>query len=210
MDFAYYFHYCKNLKFEDRPDYSSLKSLFFDLLMQQESSNPMAYPEFTFEWFEDAQEEKEEEGDLLSLINNTKNDGSVTPKKKTMFDLDSNKMIEHGDEITPNPSSNRHKDGEDLINFKDNNSNPSKYAGDINNFSSFANNKDSYSFNRHDFLNIVGGGGEKPKEEPKLQKLRTIKQEDDDEKKEKDEDNWSEKSSGREKKKTSEESKILF
>ncbi len=208
MDFAYYFHYCKNLKFEDRPDYSSLKSLFFDLLMQQEQSNPMAYPEFTFEWFEDAQEEKEEEGDLISLINNTKNDGSTTPKKKAMFDLDSNKMIEHGDEITPNPNSTRHKDGEDLINFKDNNSNPSKYAGDINNFTSFANNKDSSSFNKFDFLNIVGGGEkEKPKEEPKIQKLRTIKQEEDDDKKD---DNWSEKSSGREDKKVTAESKILF
>ena len=80
MDFAYYFHYCKNLKFEDRPDYSSLKALFFDLLMQQEQNNSsVVYPEFTFEWFEDAVEEKvEEDGDMLILINNTKN-GTITP-----------------------------------------------------------------------------------------------------------------------------------
>ncbi len=52
MDFAYYFHYCKNLKFEDRPDYSSLKGLLFDLILSKESVT-LAYPEFMMDWFID-------------------------------------------------------------------------------------------------------------------------------------------------------------
>jgi hypothetical protein len=55
VEFAYYFHYCKNLKFEDRPDYSTLKSLFFDLLMQDHTITT----EFTFDWFLEPEEEKE-------------------------------------------------------------------------------------------------------------------------------------------------------
>ena len=117
-----------------------------------------------------------------------------------MFDLDQNKHIDHSEEfVTPNPTSN--KDAEDLINFKDINSNSNqqaKYANEIGgNFSSFANNKDTHSFNKNDFLNIVAGG-DKPKEEaPKIVKLRTIQQEDDDLKRIKEDENWSERSSGR-------------
>jgi serine/threonine protein kinase len=49
MEFAYYFHYCKNLKFEDRPDYTTLKCLFADLL----SSRIKLENEFVFDWFDD-------------------------------------------------------------------------------------------------------------------------------------------------------------
>jgi casein kinase 1 len=52
VELAYYFHYCKNLKFEDRPDYNSLKGLLFDIIMSKETitSSP---PEFMFDWFID-------------------------------------------------------------------------------------------------------------------------------------------------------------
>jgi len=49
VEFSYYFHYCKNLKFEDRPDYSTLKSLFYDLLISQ--VNITNTTEFIFDWF---------------------------------------------------------------------------------------------------------------------------------------------------------------
>ena len=49
MEFSYYFHYCKNLKFEDRPDYSTLKSLFYDLLISQ--VNITNTTDFMFDWF---------------------------------------------------------------------------------------------------------------------------------------------------------------
>ena len=35
FEFQYYFHYCRNLKFEDRPDYSMLKSVFAKLLFSK-------------------------------------------------------------------------------------------------------------------------------------------------------------------------------
>lgn len=52
--FAYYFHYCKNLKFEDRPDYAALKTLFAELL----SSTIRLNEPFTFDWFDDEKRKK--------------------------------------------------------------------------------------------------------------------------------------------------------
>lgn len=51
MEFSYYFHYCRNLKFEDRPDYSTLKSLFYDLLISQ--PNVSSNTDFMFDWYYD-------------------------------------------------------------------------------------------------------------------------------------------------------------
>ena len=63
MEFSYYFHYCKNLKFEDRPDYTTLKCFFADLL----ASRINIEDEFIFDWFDDGnvfknKKEKELEG----------------------------------------------------------------------------------------------------------------------------------------------------
>jgi len=57
VEFAYYFHYCRNLKFEDRPDYLTLKSLFFDLLIKEHEG--LGQPEFTFEWLEENKDTEE-------------------------------------------------------------------------------------------------------------------------------------------------------
>lgn len=73
MEFSYYFHYCKNLKYEDRPDYSTLKSLFYDLLMTQENIN-IHYPEFTFDWFEDDKKDEISGG----AENNTTGNNNIT------------------------------------------------------------------------------------------------------------------------------------
>jgi casein kinase 1 epsilon len=81
VEFAYYFHYCKNLKYEDRPDYATLKSLFYDLLMKQENVN-IHYPEFTFDWLEDGKEDKKEEegGNINLMYNNNKEQGGNVNK----------------------------------------------------------------------------------------------------------------------------------
>ena len=50
MEFSFYFHYCKNLEFEDRPDYNTLKYLFADLL----ASRVNIEDEFIFDWFDDS------------------------------------------------------------------------------------------------------------------------------------------------------------
>ena len=93
MEFSYYFHYCKNLKFEDRPDYATLKYLFYDLLVQQE--NISNYTEFTYDWYEDAKDENEDfmgtanagnmtatgtKDQLLSLNNRSGNTNQVKNK----------------------------------------------------------------------------------------------------------------------------------
>jgi len=57
VEFAYYFHYCKNLKFEDRPDYTALKALFYDVLMRDTS--PSISGDYTFDWFEDSDQNKD-------------------------------------------------------------------------------------------------------------------------------------------------------
>ena len=73
MEFAYYFHYCKNLKYEDRPDYTTLKSLFYDLLLQQINVNSFN-PEFTFDWFEEKDgETRKDEEQIVTNIHNSSN-----------------------------------------------------------------------------------------------------------------------------------------
>ncbi len=49
-EFSYYFHYCKNLKFEDRPDYNSLKSMFAELLCSRMKIHNIK--ELVYDWFD--------------------------------------------------------------------------------------------------------------------------------------------------------------
>jgi casein kinase 1 epsilon len=37
-EFVSYFHYCRSLRFEDKPDYSYLKRLFRDLFIREGTS----------------------------------------------------------------------------------------------------------------------------------------------------------------------------
>jgi casein kinase I family protein HRR25 len=56
VEFCYYFHYCKNLRFDDKPDYAMLRNMFLELLMQNTPINT----EFTFDWFQEDEEENED------------------------------------------------------------------------------------------------------------------------------------------------------
>lgn len=195
MEFSYYFHYCKNLKYEDRPDYATLKSLFFDLVMQNESVSG-GMPEFTLDWFEDddVQYRRDEDGILITVTNfNKQNDDLM--KKKTMFDLDQNKIIGDEDEDeTPGNANNPNEEDEerynedeeehgDLINFKDINSNfqPKFGANDAN-----GPERGDFSSNRNDVIdNLMITNDRDGATTKKSKKKKAV-----------DYDNWSEQSSG--------------
>ena len=63
VEFSYYFHYCRNLKFEDRPDYNTLKSLFADLL----STRVNLKEEVIFDWFDEENTYRERKKRELEL-----------------------------------------------------------------------------------------------------------------------------------------------
>lgn len=63
VEFSYYFHYCRNLKFEDRPDYNTLKSLFADLL----STRVNLKEEVLFDWFDEENTYREKKKKELEL-----------------------------------------------------------------------------------------------------------------------------------------------
>ena len=68
-EFSYYFHYCKNLKFEDRPDYNSLKSMFADLLMSRMKINGIK--ELIYDWFDEENAYRErKKKEMISSSNN--------------------------------------------------------------------------------------------------------------------------------------------
>ena len=66
MEFSYYFHYCKNLKFEDRPDYTTLKCMFADLL----ASRIKIENEFVFDWFDENNSNRKEVKGIDRNLNN--------------------------------------------------------------------------------------------------------------------------------------------
>ena len=68
-EFSYYFHYCKNLKFEDRPDYSALKSMFADLLMSRMKIHGIK--ELIYDWFDEENAYRErKKKEMISSSNN--------------------------------------------------------------------------------------------------------------------------------------------
>jgi len=82
VEFSYYFHYCRNLKFEDRPDYSTLKALFTDLL----STRINLKEEVIFDWFDEENAYRERKNKELEFsgrkIEEEGNDG-----KKKYLDM---------------------------------------------------------------------------------------------------------------------------
>jgi serine/threonine protein kinase len=181
MEFAYYFHYCKNLKYEDRPDYATLKSLFYDLLLQQINLNHYTN-EFVFDWYDDAKEEiKETENIPLGP-------GSNKKAAKTNFNVITNMIIEEVQSTynntrkensginfnTPDDlelDSGNKKDTKisvkqqghgDLIDFKDinNNFNTSDRGNLIRDKLIGHTKEPSFSFNKNDFMHSKEGKDE--------------------------------------------------
>lgn len=50
IEFSFYFHYVKSLKFQERPDYHKLKGLFFNVLASNSEIQNQIY---CFDWFDD-------------------------------------------------------------------------------------------------------------------------------------------------------------
>ena len=97
--FAYYFHYCRNLRFEDRPDYATLKTLFAELLYAKIKIGSV----FTFDWFNDKELDKKE--------NNEGNEdgGNNNGNNREVFDGegdDGNIQSIFKNKQTPNPDLN--------------------------------------------------------------------------------------------------------
>ena len=80
VEFSYYFHYCRNLKFEDRPDYNALKTLFIDLL----STRINLKEEVIFDWFDESNSYKERKKNELKLSGRKSIDDYIDDKNKKL------------------------------------------------------------------------------------------------------------------------------
>ena len=93
FEFQYYFHYCRNLKFEDRPDYSMLKSVFAKLLFSKIKIGSA----FVYDWFDDKKKKnKTEDENQENIIVNNNNNKDID--KPSIF-----KTPNYNDNETPNP-----------------------------------------------------------------------------------------------------------
>ena len=90
VEFSYYFHYCRNLKFEDRPDYNTLKSLFVDLL----STRINLKENVIFDWFDEDNSYKERKRKELQLSGRKTEDELAEEKKK--FQIGNLDELDHG------------------------------------------------------------------------------------------------------------------
>lgn len=86
IEFCYYFHYVKNLKYQDRPDYNSLRSLFYSLLIvrtkdiNQINDSSLYNNEYCFDWFEEIDvDDSDEKNNTINNENDykIKNDNSL-------------------------------------------------------------------------------------------------------------------------------------
>ena len=86
IEFSYYFHYCRNLKFEDRPDYNMLKKLFMDVLVSRINLKE----EFLFDWFDEDNSYMERK--RLEL--NSSESGRIADLKEDKKKKNGNNLIE--------------------------------------------------------------------------------------------------------------------
>ncbi len=71
VEFSYYFHYVRNLKYQDRPDYSALRSIFYSLLVLKTQNVKNGY--YYFDWFEEIKSDSESNDDDESSKSNKVN-----------------------------------------------------------------------------------------------------------------------------------------
>ena len=134
-EFSYYFHYCKNLKFEDRPDYNSLKCMFAELLSSRMKINNIK--ELIYDWFDEENAYRErKKKEMISSSNNkseiNKCDEEMLLQNNTLNKIeekDDNKEESNKTGTIGHPLSNRieeekHEDG-------DENSEPKKEKSSI-------------------------------------------------------------------------------
>ena len=115
VEFSYYFHYCRNLKFEDRPDFNMLKNLFLELL----SSRVNLKEEIVFDWFDEDNAYKEKKKLELNLFES----GRIVDfkeDKKGKSDID---LINIKEESKEESNINNDVQNNKLVNKNDDNKN---------------------------------------------------------------------------------------
>ena len=113
VEFSYYFHYCRNLKFEDRPDYSTLKSLFADLL----STRIDLKEEVMFDWFDETNSYKERKNNELKF-SGRKNieDNNNDDKKENLIEFNQGIKEESKEESNIKDIKNDNSKNKEIIN----------------------------------------------------------------------------------------------
>ncbi len=111
FEFQYYFHYCRNLKFEDRPDYSMLKSVFAKLLFSKIKMGSI----FVYDWFDDKKKKnKSEDDNQENIIVNNNNNKDID--KPSIF-----KTPNYNDNETANPDNDNNSNNNLLDKYNKNN-----------------------------------------------------------------------------------------
>ena len=151
-EFVHYLNYCKNLKFEERPDYDFLKGLFGRLLGLVITNFNIRRNELIFDWcFKDV--------DFIWKKYINKEDIEATRKEKN----ENENKVENEDEEDNNgrgfidslleDSSKDNKDSEDDLNEEENMSSKNRKSSKINNSLILQNQSSGYS----DYKNIIKG-----------------------------------------------------
>ena len=112
IEFSYYFHYCRNLKFEDRPDYSTLKSLFADLL----STRINLKDEVMFDWFDETNSYKERKNNELKLSGRKAGEDNNDDKKGNIDEFNQGIKEESKEESNIKDIKNENSRNKEIIN----------------------------------------------------------------------------------------------
>lgn len=87
-EFLTYMVYCRNLKFEEKPDYAYLRTLFKDLFTKQGYE-----PDYEYDWKLAAKKKKEEKKNGNDIEDNKMNEEVVDPKILNSFPIPQNDKL---------------------------------------------------------------------------------------------------------------------
>ena len=161
-EFSFYFHYCKNLKFEDRPDYNSLKCMFAELLSSRMKINNIK--ELVYDWFDEENAYRERKKKEMISSSNNKSEINKCEEEMLLQNNTLNKIEEKDDNkeesnktgTIGHPMSNRieeekHEDGEE-------NSNPKREKSSISSASDDEEKKNNNNIDneKNDNINVEG------------------------------------------------------
>ena len=163
-EFSYYFHYCKNLKFEDRPDYNSLKCMFAELLSSRMKINNIK--ELVYDWFDEENAYRERKKKEMISSSNNKSEINKCEEEQLLQNNTLNKIEEKEDNkeesnktgTIGHPLSNRIEEEkqEDL----EENSNPKREKSSISSASEDEAKKNNIENNDKDNINVQGNNKE--------------------------------------------------
>ena len=166
-EFSYYFHYCKNLKFEDRPDYNSLKGMFAELLSSRMKINNIK--ELVYDWFDEENAYRERKKKEMQSSSNNKSEINKYDEEMNNQNNALNK-IEEKDDIKEEsnrtgtigqPSSNRIVEEKQEDEADENSNNPKKDKSSISSASDDEENKKKENEEKkEENINQGGNNGE--------------------------------------------------